>query len=198
MKIPQVLIVILFMLLPMGLTDSTQSFTIYMPLFLDSQPRRLDLTNDDISIITVDAYFNFCRYGPTQRFVNFGDQRAAMVIRFSETDPTFNPTITIHLFDTAQSAQSVSWWINNQHSDGIIPDAPSPIYTFTFTQANFEIASSEFIDHTVGLFGDEYDNYRVSYSINDVIDEGYFQLAGFEDETIVHIRTKMCGTNALS
>jgi len=159
-----------------------------------AQPERvLDMSSEAVDIFTVDQYFSSCQYGPTQQFFTFGDQSAVLRVRFSIEQADLRPAISINLFEPGLNAEEIGRWVNNQYSDAVDGDAPKPIYTTIVAQNNYSITSSEFIDHTVGNVGDEYDNYRVQYSVSDVTDGGNFQVKGFDQEAVVHIRTKGCG-----
>lgn len=178
-----------------GFEQTAEVHILTKDCFVDQAPtgtRLLNVDDDDTRTFAIDRYFSPCLYGPTQQFFDFREQNTVMVVRFKTDDPSFEPTITVNLFAPELSEAEIGKWINNQHSDAIYGDAPQPVYKATLNAAAYSTIDTELFEQTVGRFGEEYDSYRVEYSVQNVEESGHFWLEGFESETVVHINTIGC------
>ena len=155
----------------------------------DGPERNLDISSDHLEVITVDRYFSLFHFGPTLRMYYFKDQNTVLKANFPNNNADFEIEATINIFSDNEDQNAILNWISNQHSD-VLTGAPEPIKTTSIETSDYEIISDTFIDVTVGEFGDEYDNYRLEFFIDNISLPGYFYLNNFNDNVIVHVRTK--------
>jgi len=62
----------------------------------------------------------------TLLFYTFPDQQAVLRLHISNKDKTLPVSGIIYLFPVNTSEEGIKKWINNQHSDGLFPNIPSP------------------------------------------------------------------------
>ena len=62
----------------------------------------------------------------TLLFYTFPNQQAVLRLHISNKDKTFPVTGIVYLFPVNTSEEGIKKWINNQHSDGLFPNIPSP------------------------------------------------------------------------
>lgn len=65
----------------------------------------------------------------TLLFYTFEDQHAVLQIEIGNHDTSFPVSARIHLFAENTGKEGIKRWINNQHSDGLFPEVPSPLLT---------------------------------------------------------------------
>lgn len=66
-------------------------------------------------------------FRPTQHFYVLGDQHAVLRLVFNgNDDDAFSLGATIYRFNESATQESLSKWVNNQHSDGLYPSVPKP------------------------------------------------------------------------
>lgn len=128
-------------------------------------------------------------YRDTLLFYTFKNQKAVLKLQFGNRDKTFPLTGTVYLFAKGVTEDGIKKWLNNQHSDGLFPDVPEPVRTLKIPVKLCKVTTHKFINHTKQPFG-EYDNYAVTFSVNDYVDENSVNLKGFKGATTVHVKTK--------
>ena len=62
-------------------------------------------------------------------FYTFVDQQAILSLTIDNKDESFPVSGRVLLFDEETTEEGLKKWINNQHSDGLYPDIPDPIFT---------------------------------------------------------------------
>lgn len=62
----------------------------------------------------------------TLLFYTFPDQQAVLRLHISSKDKTFPVTGILYLFPAKTTDEGIKKWLNNQHSDGLFPEIPSP------------------------------------------------------------------------
>lgn len=152
--------------------------------------RALDVSADNVSITDVESYFSQNRYGPTLKLYNFQDQNTVIQIRIGNQSDSFETSVVVYVFDRNLDVEEIGKWLNNQYSDGIFSDAPTPIGTYQLSEDQYSISSYSLIDHTVESYGDEYDNYDIEFYVDNVSEEGVYYLKSFTSEVVVHVQTK--------
>lgn len=128
-------------------------------------------------------------YRSTLLFYTFKNRKAVLKLQFGNRDKTFPVTGTIYVFAKNVTENGIKKWLNNQHSDGLYPDVPRPERTLKIPAKLCKVTTHKLIDHTKLPFG-EYDNYAVTFSVNDYADAKNLTLKGFKGATKVHVKTK--------
>jgi len=152
--------------------------------------RKLDVAGDNVTIIDIESYYSIYRYGSTQKIYYLKDENTVIKIRIGNESPDFDITVKVNIFDANISDESIQKWINNQHSDALYTDAPEPIGVYSLPEDSYSVSSYNLVDHTVEHSGDEYDNYVLEIYVDNVSEEGIYNLKSFVAKTAVHIRTK--------
>ena len=154
------------------------------------QPRELVVTEDGTRKKSVFQCFCESLYRSTLLIYHFTDQNAVVTITFDNKASTFPSTGTIHLFDQSASAESIARWINNQHSDGLYIDRAIPVSEVSISNEDITITSSAYQESVTGYHGDEYESYRVEFTVANQLATDLFFLNGFSDHTEVFLQTK--------
>jgi hypothetical protein len=128
-------------------------------------------------------------YRSTLLFYTFKEQKTVLKLQIGNRDKTFPMTATVYIFADSVSEDGLKKWLNNQHSDGIFPDVPQPITTHKVPAKVCKVTSHKLIDRSKQQFG-EYDNYAVTFEVNDYADMESIKLKGFAGDTKVHVKTK--------
>ena len=125
-------------------------------------------------------------------FYTFKDQQAVMVVLIDNKDETFPVTAKVHLFDEGTTEEGLKKWINNQHSDGLFPDVPSPTFTAELPKEVARVTSHKEAgtSKNPGPRPGVYKNYEVQLFIDDHEVDGKFKLAAHKDMARVHVPSK--------
>ena len=97
-----------------------------------------------------------------QHFVNFSG--ANYVLHF-HTDESGKYVIDIVQFDESVSQNDRKKWVNNQYSDGLYADAPSPINSFKLSHEYFEVAPGPATDLKFDGVTQSCQSVTLSYSV---------------------------------
>ena len=124
----------------------------------------------------------------TMVFYTLADQQAVLVLNIKHKDAKLIASGFVYLFATAVTAEGISNWINNQHSDGLFPDVPEPILISKLPDESCSISERKLI----GKLSQELDNkdfadYEVKIVIKEYEVEGKFHLPAFEDVANVYL-----------
>ena len=125
----------------------------------------------------------------TLLFYTFKGQQATLKVIIDNKDTKFPITATVYRFADDATDESLSKWVNNQHSDGLFIDAAEPVGTYKIPAGSLSIVSSKLIDRTKHHNG-EHDNYTVKFKVGDFSKEGVFSLKSFTGEAKVHVPAK--------
>ena len=128
----------------------------------------------------------------TLLFYAFKDQQAILVLSIDNKDETFPVTGQIHLFDEATSEEGLKNWINNQHSDGLFPDVPKPIFTVELPKKSCRVASQKQTGMSMnpGPRKAAFRNFKVKLMIKAHGVDKKFKLSAFTDTARVHVGEK--------
>ncbi len=154
------------------------------------EPRELDVTGDNVSVLDIESYYSLYRYGPTLKIYHLKDQNVVLKISIDNTSTDFEMDVTVAMFADDLPDEDLEKWINNQHSDGIYPDAPEPLATFDLPEQSHSVTSHTLIDQSAGQNGDEYDNYALELYVDNVSEEDVFYLMSFVADAVVHVQTR--------
>ena len=125
----------------------------------------------------------------TLLFYTFKEQNVVLKLQIGNKDKTFPMTATFYIFQDDVTENGIKKWLNNQHSDGLFPDVPTPIMVHKAPAKVCKVTSHKLIDRSKQQFG-EYENYAVTFKVNDYSDKKTVKLKGFKGETKVHVKTK--------
>ncbi|MFA5941810.1 MAG: hypothetical protein WC809_20875 [Sinimarinibacterium sp.] len=146
--------------------------------------RVLDTADESVQRAFANFYF-FSGYGPTLDFVIFPNQSAAVRLRIDNVSP-FTVSASVNLFERRAE---IDKWINNQYSDALEPDAPSPIEVYDIS-GSVTVTSTAFVRTEDDPTRDDdasFDVYAIEYSIADAGDPGVYTLAGYAGTTEVYV-----------
>lgn len=152
------------------------------------QERLLSVSSQDTQHDDISSYYSYDKYGSTLRLYYFKGQNSVVKLIFPNTDIDFSISGSINIFSMSESEDNILSWINNQYSDALV-NAPTPIHSVEINSRNSSIIGSEYVDSEIGFFGDQYDNYKVQFSVENIAESGVFNLTEFEGETIIHVQT---------
>lgn len=124
-------------------------------------------------------------------FYTLADQKAVLVLNIKHQDAKLIASGTLYLFATAVTAEGISNWINNQHSDGLFPDVPEPILISKLPDESCLITERKLI----GKLNQKFDNkdfadYEVKIVIKEYKLAGKFHLPAFEDVANVYLKVE--------
>lgn len=115
-------------------------------------------------------------------FYALADQKAVLVLRIDHKDIMFAVTGTVYLFAPDTTEEGMGKWINNQHSDGLFPEVPEPIFHSQLPEGNVSIFERKLMGkEKQRLDNKEFSNYEVKLSIKEHRVQGKFHLVAFED-----------------
>ena len=125
----------------------------------------------------------------TRVFYTVPAHSAVVTVSFDNTKPDFPASVTVNLFAPGTSAEDIGKWLNNQHSDALFGDAPSPVLTETLPEGSVVVGEKKRVGKlsNPGPHGGEYFKNDVAFSIKEFKNaEGKFILKRFKDKTKVH------------
>jgi len=125
----------------------------------------------------------------TLLFYDFADQRAVLVLRIDNRNDTFPVSGTVYLFDPETTAENLERWINNQHSDGLFPDVPTPAVTSKLPAGICSVTSRKVLGDTKeGPDDTVFRDYQVTVSVKEHRVAGRFRLEAFTDDANVYLK----------
>ncbi|MEM7110836.1 MAG: hypothetical protein AAF614_00275 [Chloroflexota bacterium] len=152
--------------------------------------RALDYASQTVAVADINQYFSMLLHGNTLNIFHFEEQDTVLLINLPNESADLTLTVTVHIFDDAETPETIGQWINNQYSDALFPEVPEPIESIMLDDAGHTFLSTTLVGQESGQFGDEYDVYDVEYRINEMAEEGQFTLNEFTYETVVYVMTK--------
>jgi len=124
-------------------------------------------------------------------FYTFKDSQAVLTLSIGNADETFPVTGKLYLFDDATGADGLSKWVNNQHSDGLFPDVPEPVFTGTLPAGSCSVTSHKQIGTSKSPTGPTtFNNYEVKLSVKEHAVDKKARLSAFTDTATVHVKSK--------
>ena len=129
-------------------------------------------------------------YRDTLLFYTYKDQNAVLVLNIGNTDLTFPMTGKVYLFNASTSDEGLEKWINNQHSDGLYPEVPSPIFTLELPENSCRVSAYKEIDQSKhsGPDASVFKGYEVKFSVERHASENRFSLLAFKDTARVFVK----------
>ena len=131
----------------------------------------------------------------TLLFYTFNDQQAILTLSIGNTDESFPVKGRIHLFDDATTEEGLKKWINNQHSDALFREVPTPIFTGELPEGSCRVTSHKQTGtskNPTSLDGNPevYRNYEVKLSVKEYTIDKKARLSAFTDTATVHVKSK--------
>jgi len=127
----------------------------------------------------------------TLLFYTFKDQQAILTLSIGNTDETFPVKGKLHLFDPATTEEDLKKWINNQHSDALFPDVPTPVFTGKLPEGSCRVTSHKQTGMSKSPTGPAtFTNYEVKLSVKEHAIDKKVKLSTFTDTAKVHVKSK--------
>jgi hypothetical protein len=127
----------------------------------------------------------------TLLFYTFKDQQAVLTLSIGNTDETFPVKGKLHLFDDATTEEGLKKWVNNQHSDGLFPDIPTPMFTGGLPVGSCRVTSHKQTGTSPNPTSpDTFKNYEVTLSVKEHAIDKKVKLSAFTDTATVHVKSK--------
>lgn len=147
----------------------------------------LDVKNEAVKRIEVSH--TQIGFSSTRIFYVLGGQSAVVVIHIDNADKKFPVGGKVHLFAKGITADDLSKWVNNQHSDGLFPDVPEPVATHQLKADSIKTTSSKRVGQEKdGFAGDIYDKYSVEVEAGTIDVQKNLKLQGFKDSATVYMK----------
>lgn len=122
-------------------------------------------------------------------FYTLAGQQAVLVLYVDNTSAAFKATGTVYLFDPGTTEESLGKWINNQHSDGLFADSPTPTLSHKLPDGNCTVTDNKVVGETKNSTNkDMFKDYQVKISVKEHHVEGKYRLAAFESEANVYLK----------
>jgi hypothetical protein len=142
----------------------------------------------DTEVFEVNAYYSPFSHGPTQKFFLLPGEGIVVVV--ATKDGSAKASAEIKVFSRNVTIERLRLWVNNQHSDALLPDAPKELRTIAVPRQYFHSSASGPLDHEVGRSGEQYDRVQVNFSLNRFTD-GEVTVEPFRDILYAFVRTKV-------
>ena len=124
----------------------------------------------------------------TLLFYTFPDQQAVLRLHISSKDKTFPVTGIVYLFPAKTSSEGIKKWINNQHSDGLFPDVPSPHLIHALPKDICKAVATKIIGEKKNPTNNQiFTDQEVMIAIKDHEFQGQFKLAAFKDQSGIFV-----------
>lgn len=153
-------------------------------------PARIVGFTADTAGLEVNRYYSLHAHGPTRKFYAFPDRRIVVVVHVNPARAdAIETTAVVHVFPATADPAGIDKWINNQHSDALYPDAAVPERTVEVAPERLRAKATGPLEHEVGGNGDEYDRYRVDFTI-DGFTAGDLTVKPSQGSAAAFVRTK--------
>ena len=129
----------------------------------------------------------------TLLFYTFKDQQAILTLSIGNTDETFPVKGKIHFFDDATTEEDLKQWINNQHSDGLFPEVPTPTFTGELPEGSCRVTSHKQTgtsENPSPISPARFKNYEVKLSVKEHAIDKKVKLSAFTDTALVHVKSE--------
>ena len=125
----------------------------------------------------------------TLLFYTFATQKAVLAVQLDNKNSTVTASGTLHIFDPSATEDSISKWVNNQHSDGLFVDAATPALSLKLPDGILTAKDRKFISREKQSPGDEvFSDYQVKIMAKEHRVEGKYRLYAFTDEANIFVK----------
>ena len=165
--------------------------SLFLLLAIIANPLYADRILDGKKAKKLEVRHSMIGYRNTLLFYTFKDQQAILTLSIGNTDETFPVTGKIHLFDDATTDEGLTKWINNQHSDALFPDVPTPIFTGELPEGSCKVTSHKQTgtsENPSPISPATFKNYEVKLSVKEHAIDKKVKLSAFTDTALVHVK----------
>lgn len=125
----------------------------------------------------------------TLLFYTYADQKAVLQLQIDNKDTTFPVSGHIHLFSSETTKEDIEKWINNQHSDGLHLEVPTPVLSQPLPAGQCTVTASKTLETVKNPTTDDlFQDYEVTLLMKVYQIEGKVQLASFTDKVRVYVK----------
>ena len=151
----------------------------------DAGERNLDVANATRLVIR----HTMIGMRSTLMFYTFAEQKAVLRIEIGNRDTRFPVTAQIHLFAEDTTKEGIERWINNQHSDGLYPEVPEPVFTQVLPADQCRVTGHRIIGTEKNVLGEDlFEDHEVRLEMNAYQLAGRVTLAAFAETTRVFVK----------
>jgi hypothetical protein len=152
-------------------------------------PGIVEITPDTVGQ-EVSRYYSLHAHGPTKKFYSFPDRKIVVVVQVNPARAdAIETTALVHVFPANADPAGIDRWINNQHSDALYADAAAPVRSIKVDPERLHAKATGPLGHEVGGNGDEYDRYRIDFTIDGFTD-GDLTMKPSQGSAAAFVRTK--------
>ncbi|MFM7073256.1 MAG: hypothetical protein ACKO38_15830, partial [Planctomycetota bacterium] len=112
-----------------------------------------------------------------------------VILHVDNTKKDFPVTGKVCQFAKDVSSDDLDKWVNNQHSDALFPDVPTPKATILLPAKSCQSQASKLLNRTTAL-DTTYDRYSVEIKVSDVKLSDQFHLKQHNDTVKVYVVAK--------
>jgi hypothetical protein len=127
-------------------------------------------------------------YRDTLLFYTFAAEKAVLVVNIGNKSDKFPMTAKLHIFAKEATAEGLSNWINNQHSDGLFPEVPKPTATHEFPATSCVVVTNKIIEAKKAAHNGTFNHYSVDFKIENVPAFGVIKIKDFTDTASVNVK----------
>ena len=168
-----------------------KSTIVVLVLAIISTPLYADRNLDGEKAEKLEIRHSMLGFRNTLLFYTFKNQQAILILSIDNKDETFPVKGKIHLFDDATTEEGLKKWINNQHSDGLFPDVPKPIFTEDLPKGSCRVTSHKQMGTSKNPTSEAvFIEYEVQLSVKEHAIDKRFKLSAFTDTARVHVENK--------
>jgi hypothetical protein len=125
----------------------------------------------------------------TLLFYTFAIQKAVLVLLIDNKSLNLTTSGTLHIFDPAATEDSISKWVDNQHSCGLFADAATPALSLKLPDGTFAVTERKFLNSIKQPPNAEvFSDYQVKITAKEHRVEDKYRLPAFTDEANVFVK----------
>ncbi len=125
----------------------------------------------------------------TLLFYTYADQKAVLQLQIDNKDTTFPVSGHIHLFSNETTKEGIEKWINNQHSDGLHLEVPTPVLSQPLPAGQCTVTARKTLETVKNPITDDlFQDYEVTLLMKAYQLEGKVLLASFTDKARVYVK----------
>jgi hypothetical protein len=128
-------------------------------------------------------------FSATRVFYAVDDQRLILILHVDNTKKDFPVTGKVCQFAKDVSSDDLDKWVNNQHSDALFPEVPTPKATILLPAKSCQSLASKLLGRATAL-DTSYDKYSVAIKVSDVNLNEQIRLQAHTDTVTVYVVAK--------
>lgn len=152
-----------------------------------AEPTAIDLKGKNVRRIEVNQ--TQIGFSATRVFYIVDDLRLIVILHIDNAKTNFPVTGKACQFAKDATPDALDKWVNNQHSDALFPDVPTPNATILLPANACQSPASKLLDRTTAL-DTTYDRYSVEIKVSDVKLSDQFHLKQHNDTVKVFVVAK--------